>query len=317
MPKCERDGVVIRARLTAISAGTELRVYRAIPVDKAGQFLHETIPFVFPAENGYSMVADVVEVGAEVSHLSVGDRVFAPAPHKEFAAVPVSRVVSLPDEIPDEEAVLIDILEVAHIAIRQGYPPAGGNVAIVGQGIIGLSITAYASAFGFRTVVVDRDPGRLEIARQMGALVTVSPDEDDAIERVVRLFEEDGADVTFEAASNWAGIRTAMEMTRTDGKVVIVSRHTNDPDYNPVGHPFLGKRLHLITSYGYPPEGSRWSEPRSMALTVDLLARRRLNLTPMLTHRFTWDQLPEVYRQLDEGDQSIVGALFDWTAAGD
>ena len=54
-----------------------------------------------------------------------------------------------------------------------------------------------------------------------------------------------------------------------------------------------------------------------MALTVDLLARRRLNLTPMLTHRFTWDQLPEVYRQLDEGDQSIVGALFDWTAAGD
>ena len=66
MPVCAPDGVVVKARVTAISAGTEVRVYRAIAVDDAGRFMHETVPFELPIENGYSMVGEIVEVGAEV-----------------------------------------------------------------------------------------------------------------------------------------------------------------------------------------------------------------------------------------------------------
>ncbi len=312
MPVCAQDGVIVRARVTAISTGTELRVFRAIPVDEAGQFLHERMPFRLPVENGYSMVGDVIEVGADVSEFDVGDRVFASAPHGQFAAVDATQVTLLPDTIPDEEAVMLNILEVAHCALRRGDPAVGSNVAIVGQGVIGLSLTAYADAFGFRTVVVDSVVERLEVARKMGVLLAVNSSEEDRYDRIHKLFGGDGADVTFEVTSHWSGIRTAMEMTRTDGKVVVVSRHTNVPDFNPFGHPFLGKRLNLITSYGHQATGSRWSRHRSFSLTVDLLARRRLKIRPMLTHRFPWQELPHVYHRMDKGDPGIVGAVIDW-----
>ena len=103
-----------------------------------------------------------------------------------------------------------------------------------------------------------------------------------------------------------------MEVTRIDGTVVIVARHTEKPDFNPVGHPFLGKRLRLVTTYAFPAETHRWSKRRSFALTLDLLARRQLPIAPMLTHEFSWHELPEVYRRLDEGDQSIVGTTIRW-----
>ena len=312
-PGCDAGGVVVRARLTAISTGTELRVFRAIPVDDEGQFLHERVPFVLPTGNGYSMVGDVIEVGSSVTEISVGDRVFLPAAHCQVAAMEASRVTLLPEAVADDEAVLLSILEVAHRAVRDGDPPPGGNVVIVGQGVIGLSALAYCVAFGFRTAVVDLEPARLEIAREMGADLAVSPDEDDYQDRVLALFDGVGADLALEAGSNWTTIRTAMELTRTDGRVVIVSRHTQQPDFNPFGQGFLGKRLSLVTTYGYPADGSRWDQRASVGLSVDLLVRGRLNVRPMLTHRFAWHELPEVYARLDQGDRTIVGALLDWS----
>ncbi|HAA48833.1 MAG TPA: hypothetical protein DCE43_03890, partial [Planctomycetaceae bacterium] len=154
-PECAVDGVLVRARVTAISTGTELRVFRAIPVDDQGKFLHERVPFVLPAENGYSMVGDVIETGAQAGEFEVGDRVFLPAAHCQVAEMDASRVTLLPDSVPDEDAAFLSILEVAHRALRDGGPPPGGNVVIVGQGVIGLSALAYCVAFGYRTAVVD------------------------------------------------------------------------------------------------------------------------------------------------------------------
>ena len=311
-PACGATDVLVRSRTTAISTGTELRVYRASPVDHEGKYLHERVPFVLPAENGYSMVGDVIETGPEVDGISAGDRVFLPAAHRQVAVMDVSRVTPLPESVPDDEAALLSILEVAHRALRDGEPPAGGNVVIIGQGVIGLSALAYCVAFGLRTAVVDLEPARLEIARQMGADLAVSPADGDYQQQVLELFDGAGADVALEAGSNWTTIRTAMELTRTDGRVVIVSRHTLQPDFNPFGQGFLGKRLSLVTTYGYPPEGSRWDQRASVGLTVDLLARGRLPVRPMLTHSFGWYELPEVYARLDQGDRTMVGAVLDW-----
>ena len=311
MPVCAADGVVVKAKVTAISAGTEVRVYRAIAVDEAGGFMHETVPFELPIENGYSMVGEVVEVGAKVEGLAVGQRVFAPVPHKEYAAVAATDIVRLPEAIPDEEAAMLSIIEVAHQGLRQGDPPVGGNIAVVGQGMVGLAALAFAEAYGMRTAVLDTDSIRLGIAREMGALLAVSPTEEDANAQIIDLFE-DGADVTCEASSNWAGVRTAMEVTRTDGTVVIIARHTENPHFNPVGHPFLGKRLNIVTTYAFPDDYHRWCKRRSFALTLELLARRRLHIAPMMTHEFAWHELPEVYKRLHEGDRSIVGTTIRW-----
>ena len=77
IPECPDDGLLVRAVVTAISTGTELRVYRWIPVDEEGKFLHAGMVFPDePVENGYSMVGRVVEVGRNVTGFAEGDRVF-------------------------------------------------------------------------------------------------------------------------------------------------------------------------------------------------------------------------------------------------
>ena len=176
IPDCPRDGVLAKAIATAISTGTETRVYRRTPVDDEGTMQYPGVPFPDgPTENGYSMVAEIVEVGADAEGLEVGERVFLGEGHKEYAAAPASAVVKLPDSIPTEHAVMLNLLGVAHIALRTGEPAPGENVAVVGLGVIGQSAVAWCRAFGFRTVGIDIDGRRLEIAREMGANAVASP----------------------------------------------------------------------------------------------------------------------------------------------
>lgn len=311
-PACPADGVLVRATHSAISTGTELRVYRGIPVDAGGKFLHERVPLDLPAPNGYSLVGRVEAVGPQATGFAVGERVFATAGHMQLAAVPATAALKLPDGLPDEQAAFLNILEVGHLAIRRGSPPPGADVAVVGLGVIGLSVVAYARAFGCRTVAVDPVAARRRIAADLGADLVLDPTVGDCVERAVGYCGGVGADVVVECASVWPAIELGMHIAAAQGKVVVAARHTDLPAFNPVGHPFLGKRLELLTVYGHPPPGSRWDRSRSIALTLDLLCRRRMHIAPMLTHRFTWNALPEVYRRLDAGDPEMVGIVLEW-----
>ncbi|MFQ5731883.1 MAG: zinc-binding dehydrogenase [Planctomycetaceae bacterium] len=311
-PRCAVDGLLVRAKVTAVSPGTETRVYRALPVDDAGGFLHERVPFELPAENGYSMVGDVIAVGDDVRGFATGDRVFVPATHKQVAAIPANLAVRLPEAVADEQAVFLNILEVAHIGLRRGRPGPGECVAVVGLGVIGLSAVAFCRAFGLCTVAVDPNRRRLAAASKMGAELCVSPD-DDRFRETVAEFTGGGCDVVLEATSNWAGVRTAMELARPEGTVVVISRHIQTPDFNPVGHPFLGRKLTLLTSYGYPPDGDRWDRERSTALAVKLLGEGRIDVGPMITDRLDRRQLPSLYERYDSGDAELIGAVLNWT----
>ena len=313
IPECPRDGVLVKATVTAISTGTEIRVYRWIPVDDEGKMLHGGMPFPDgPTENGYSMVGEVVEVGPDAEGVSVGERVFLSGTHKEYEAAPASDVVRLPDSVSTEQAVMLNLLGVAHIALRTGQPSPGENVAVMGLGVIGQCAVAWCKAFGFPTVGIDLDGTRLKVAEDMGATAVVSPADEGSQSRLDEVFHGEGADLVIEAASTWKAIRTSMDIARVGGRVVVIARHTDRPDYNPVGHPYLSKRLTLRTAYGYDDPGQRWDRDRCTRLAVDMLARNELSVGPMITHMVPWHELPDIYRRLDEGDLSILGVLVDW-----
>ena len=314
VPECPRDGVLARAIATAVSTGTEIRAYRRIPVDEEGTMQYPGVPFPSgPAECGYSMVAEIVEIGPDAAGLEVGDRVFLGGSHKEYAAAPASDVVKLPDSIPTEQAAMLNLLGVGHIALRTGQPAPGENVAVVGLGVIGQSAVAWCRAFGFRTVGIDLDRGRLEIARAMGVHSAASPADADFRSRIDEVFDGEGADMVIEAASSWRAIRTGMDIARRDGRVVVTATHVDRPDYNPVGHPYLSQRITLNTAYGYEDPGWRWDRDRCLRLTMDMLSRGRLTIEPMITHRVPWHQLPDIYHRLDQGDLTILGVVIDWS----
>ena len=315
IPECPRDGVLAKAIVTAISTGTEIRVYRWIPVDDEGTMLHGGMPFPDgPTENGYSMVGEIVEVGADTEGFSIGERVFLSGTHKEYAAAPASDVIKLPDSIPTEQAAMLNLLGVAHIALRTGQPAPGENVAVVGLGVIGQSAVAWCRAFGFRTVGIDMAGGRLEVARAMGASAVASPGDGGFQSRIDEAFDGEGADMVIEAASTWKAVRTSMDISRQGGRVVVIAPGTQ------TGRTTIRWAIRTCRSgsrwkmaYGYEDPGQRWDRDHCVRLAVDMLSRGELAIEPMITHRVPWQQLPEMYRRLDQGDLSILGVVVDWS----
>lgn len=316
-PVCPADGIVVKARVTAMSPGTELRVYRAESVDEEGKFLHEFIPFSLPAENGYCLVGTVVESAKGVSDLlgnalSKGDRVLVPAPHKEYAAVSGQQALRLPETLSDEAASLLNILEVGHIALRRGMPEPGCNLCILGQGIIGLSVLAYARAFGLRTAVLDRYEERLATARSLGCHLAVSSESPQFSEEIKAFFHGSGADLVVEAASSQAAVQTGLELVREQGTLVVVSRHLRKPEFNLLGRPYFGKNFHLKTSYGHPSPGSRWDRAHSYRLSLQLLEEGKLNVEPMISARARWEEIPAYYDRMHQGEPGLIGVVFHW-----
>ena len=103
-PKCSNDGILVKTLVTAISTGTEIRVYRWIPVDDEGKMLHGGVPFPKDStENGYSMIGEVIEVGKDVKDFNLGDRVFLGETHKEYAAVKADQAIKIPNKISIQE----------------------------------------------------------------------------------------------------------------------------------------------------------------------------------------------------------------------
>ena len=311
-PECPSDGLVVRARVTAVSTGTELRVFRLVPVDDHGKFMHANVPFEVPTENGYAMVGDVIEVGDDVVGFQVGDRVSVPGTHRHVASVAAAGAVKLPESVSDEAGVFLNIIEVGHMAVRRGNPTPGETVAVIGLGVVGLSAIAYCKAFGFRTIAIDGVAERREIARRMGVDLAIAPDATDFNEQISAVTDGHGADLVIEAASVWPAIELGMKIATRKGTVVVVARHTDRPQFNPVGDPYLQKDLTLLVTYGHAPHGQRWDAERSRRLTLEMLSKGQLDVSNLITHRIPWLDLPDIYRRLDGGEKEIVGVVVDW-----
>ena len=317
IPDCPTDGLLVRARVTAVSTGTEIRVFRLLPVDAEGKFMHAETPFEVPTENGYAMVGEIIEVGSAVSGFEVGERVSVHATHRHVAAVAASTAVKLPETVSDEQAALLNIIEVGHNALRRGDPTPGETVAVIGLGIVGLSTLAFCKAFGFRTIAIDSVAERLAIARRMGADLAIRPDEPDLEAQVGAMTDGRGADLVIEAASVWPAIELGFKVAARRATVVVVARHTDLPAFSPVGHPYLQKDLTLRVTYGHAPAGQRWDRNRSLELTLEMLAKGQLDVSTLITHRIAWPELPGMYERLDRGERDIVGVIVDWADEDD
>lgn len=309
-PALAPDGVRVRARCTAISVGTEMRQYRDERVAQN--------PAGFPRANGYSLVGTIEAVGAAVRGLAVGQRVFCAQPHDEVVAVPAAQVYPVPEGCPDEQAVFATLCEIGLHALRRGAPSFGENVAIIGQGIIGLATLAVARAWCLRTVALDLDPQRRARAAAMGADLVVNPADTDCAAQIAAFSGAEGVDLVIEAASSWRAIRTAYQIVRPRGTVVAVARHTDVPDFNPIQDGMMTKEVTFTTSYAHPimdapPDLLRWTRPRDIRIVLEMMGKGRIAVAPAITHRIAPAQIPAIYARLHAGETAIAGVVVDWT----
>lgn len=276
-----------------------------------------------PLSMGYSSAGTVLAAGAGVEGLRPGDRVASNGPHAEVVAVPMNLCARVPDGLPLENAAFGVLGAIALQGIRLASPQLGETVYVIGLGLIGQLTVALLRANGVRVLATDLSPARCELARRMGAdfastELTALPVED--------LTRGAGADsVLITAATDSNGpIEEAVRAVRKKGRIVLVGVAGLHLDRRP----FFFKECEFVVScsYGpgrydpvyeergndYPLPYVRWTEQRNISAVLDMMATGRLDVLPLITHRFPVERALEAYDLIESGREPFLAVLLQY-----
>jgi len=310
--------VLVRTRVSAVSAGTELLVYR----DELarGRPLDESLPalagasFAYPARYGYAAVGDVVAAGAGVPDGWLGRRVFALQPHASAFVAPLEDVLEVPSSLDAERAALFASMETAVNLVLDGAPRLGERVVVLGQGVVGLLATSLLARFPLEALVVlDAVAPRARRGLALGAHAAVG---DVAAAHVALgggVGTDRGADLTFELTGNPAALDDALALTGREGRVVVGSFYGVKRAPVDLGAHFHRGRLTLLSSqvsHIAPALTGRWDRARRRAAAWDALAR--FDATAVVTHRFALGRAAEAYARLDAGPSEALQVLLTY-----
>lgn len=348
---CPQVGVgqlLIRTSRSLISAGTERMLVdfgKANPIEKARQQpdkvrmvlnkvktdgLMPTIEAVRnkldqPLPLGYCNVGQVLEVGRGVEGFVVGDRVASNGKHAEMVCVPVNLCARIPDVVSDEEAAFAVVGAIALQGIRLVQPSLGEAVVVTGLGLIGQITVQLLHAQGCRVLGIDFDPAKLEMAKAFGAEVVNLGAGEDPVQTAERFSRGRGVDAVIVAAATKSSepMHQAALMCRQRGRIVLVGV----TGLNLSRDDFFKKELtfQVSSSYGpgrydpdyeekgqdYPVGFVRWTEQRNFEAVLDMMADGRLDVKPLISHRFALEQTEAAYAVVG-GSEPSLGILLEY-----
>jgi threonine dehydrogenase-like Zn-dependent dehydrogenase len=318
---------VVRITTTTI-CGTDLHILRGEYPVKSGLVL------------GHEPVGVVDELGAGVTGVAVGDRVLVGAitpcgqchaclsghlsqcghghgyeaiggwrfgntidgAQAEYVRVPAAQanLAKIPDGLSDEQVVLCaDIASTGISGAESGGIRPGDAVVVLAQGPIGLCATAGARLMGAALVIgIDEDPTRLTMARRMGADVALDHRTTDVVAEVRRL-TGGGADVAIEALGTQPTFETALRCLRPGGTLSSLGVYSGKLAL-PYDAFAAGLGDHRIVTTLCP--GGKERMRRLMAL----VEHGRIDLTPLVTHRFPLDRIVEAYALFGERREGVL-----------
>lgn len=210
----------------------------------------------------------------------------------EYVLVPDAMVnlAPVPDGLTDEQVLMCpDIMSTGFGGAESGGIRIGDTVAVFAQGPIGLCATAGAKLSGATMVIgVDRLPARLEIARRMGADHVIDSSKVDPVKEILRLTAGRGVDVAIEALGIQDTFEAALRVLRPGGTLSSLGVYSGDLKI-PLGAFAAGLGDHKIITTLCP--GGKERMRRLMAV----IEAGRLDLSPLVTHRFKLDDIERAY----------------------
>ena len=344
------ESVQIATSVTLVSAGTERMVIdfgKANMLDKALQQpdkvrqviekiasdgLITTLESVRsklqqPVPLGYANVGVVTGVGSDVVAFEAGDRVISNGHHADIVTVPWTLCAKVPDAVDNESAAFTVVASIGLQGIRLVNPLLGECVVVTGVGLIGLLTVQMLIAQGCRVLAIDFDQSKLDMARQFGADICNPGSGEDPVAAGVNFSRGRGVDAVIITASTKSSdpVTQAARMSRKRGRIVLVgvtglelSRADfyekeltfqvscsygpgrYDPEYEDKGH-------------DYPLGFVRWTEQRNFEAVLDLLASGKLNVKPLISHRFEFEDATSAYETLSN-DKFVLGILLQYSS---
>ena len=322
IPQVKDNEVLVKLEYVGI-CGSDLHYYETGAI---GPYVVEP-PFVLGHEPG----GIVVEVGKDVKHLKVGDKValepgktcghcefcrqgqynlcpdvifFATPPvdgvFQEYVAHEADLCFKLPENVDTMEGALIEPLAVGFHAANQGGAHIGQTAVVTGAGCIGLvSMMALKAQGVSRVIVVDIMPKRLEKALELGADVVINGREEDVVQRVLDLTGGMGCDLVVETAGTEITTRQAIHMTRKGATIVLVGYSKSGEMTLPMSLA-LDKELTFKTVFRY-----RHVYP----MAIDAVAAGKINLKGIVTDIFELDDIQNAMDRSVADKANIVKAV--------
>jgi len=347
-PAAKRGQLLIRTSQTLVSAGTERMMVefgKAGWVDKARQQpdkvrmvldkiktdgLQPTIEAVFnkldqPLPLGYCNVGRVAEMGAGVAGFAAGDRVISNGKHAEVVCVPINLCAKVPDTVADEEAAFTVLGAIALQGIRLVQPTLGETVVVTGLGLVGLMTVQLLRTNGCRVLGLDFDKDKLDLARQFGAEVVDLAAGQDPVKAAESFSRGRGVDAVIVTAATKSSepMHQAALMCRKRGRIVLVGVTGLELSRDD----FFKKELtfQVSASYGpgrydpnyedkgqdYPVGFVRWTEQRNFEAVLDMMADGRMDVKPLISHRFAIEDAEQAYA-LVGGSGPSLGILLTY-----
>lgn len=205
--------------------------------------------------------------------------------------VPVSCVLPLPGDLDLRRAALVEPLAVAVRDVRRGRVRAGDRVLVVGAGPVGVLIGLVCRAAGALVTVVDPDLRRLATAVDAGLTAAGRDD----------LVAGADHDVAFEVSGSQGGLDTAVAAPRSGGTVVVVGIHADRRQVD----------VHRIYSHELSVLGARLHTRADFRSAIDLLARRAVDVDPLISLVVPPEQVPDAVRRLEDG-AGLTKVLVDF-----
>ncbi len=282
-----------------------------------------------PLQLGYASAGTIIEAGPGLRGFKAGERVACGgggyAVHAEFASIPQNLMVSIPDEVDFEAAAFTTIGAIAMQGFRLADVQVGARVGVIGLGLLGMLASAISQAAGCQVLGIDLDSARIERSSQMGTHMAVKPSQaHEASDTFSKGHGLDAVLICADTASNET-IELAGNIARDRARVIVVGAVGMDIPRKT----YFEKELELIVSrsYGpgrydpnyeekardYPIGYVRWTEGRNMEAFIDLLAQKKIDVNPLITHRIPIEEGERAYRVIT-GEEPHLGVLLTYEA---
>lgn len=312
IPKCGDNDVLLKNIYAGI-CGTDVAVFNYGPntghrVNVGGEFGHE-------------MVSEVVEVGKNITDISVGDRVY---PYPLYVKDDTKRagtvggfseyVLSInsklnksmyivPDEISDIEACLIEPFTVGTRASRRSMPKENENAIVFGCGTIGLSSAIALKYFGCKEVMmVDISDFRLNIAEKLGFKIC-NPSKENIKEKAEKVFgtsynikgKVPNVDIFIDACGDDSIIPMYQEIGKIGSRLVVVAVNSGMKKVDVLSITY--SQHAIIGSGGYMPE--------DVYDVFEIMKSKKWNIESIVTDIFTWENLPNAIEKASDSNSAF------------
>lgn len=286
-----------------------------------------------PVPLGYASAGTVIAVGEGVGKFQPGDRVACAgagyASHAELSFIPENLAVKLPEGVDFESAAFTTLGAIALQGLRLAHLELGETLAVIGLGLLGILTMQLARASGCRVIGMDPNPERCRLAKQLGIDEAV-PDAAGFADSCRQLTDNFGADKVIVTASTKTSepLVLAGEVARDRALVVAVGATGMEIPRKTYFEKELTFRI--SRSYGpgrYDPEYEekgrdypigyvRWTENRNMQAFLQQVAAGKIDLAPLITHRFTIEDALKAYAIITgKTDEPYLGILLTYPPA--